>query len=368
MQKNSFKYLAYLTGLVVRFQSFKKIFARNEMTKKFSGLQALGRFFCCVRRKRYSVSLPGVFDEAISCQPTGTALSKTPHNDQKCSTRKYSSQSLHITRIGILSPRYLGITLLVAFLIVGNAQKVIAQVQQDIIIDQVMVATATIINPDSIQKIVRISLLPENADSIKSITFIDANNNGFGSDDFVLLQPSGHTYELIPSAALSEMIKNWRFTAATQLVGGPGQSADFLEDIKEEDPQKKAANFILASLLRGLNNNYTGHPMNLYFRRGVDGAYAFDMWGYETANDSLYWQPPKYPPGGYIKNYDIFRVHRADRDTLFLSNTRLYDQIYIYHNVTDTIFIAPDSTKFGHLQTPPQYQPGLTSPGRKKKN
>jgi hypothetical protein len=258
-------------------------------------------------------------------------------------------------------------SLLVAFLMVGNAQNVFAQVQQDVIINQAMVATATITNPDSIQKIVRISLLPENADSIKSITFIDANNNGFGSDDFVLVQPSGHTYELIPSAALTEMIKNWRFTAATQLVGGSQQGAEFLEDLKEGDPQKKAANYILASLLRGLNNNYTAKPMNLFFRRGEDGAYAFDMWGYETAKDSLYWQPPKYPPGGYIKNYDIFRVHRADRDTLFISNTRLYDQIYIYHHVTDTIFIAPDSVEIGQPQIPPQFQPGLISPGRKKK-
>ena len=214
----------------------------------------------------------------------------------------------------------------------------------DVIINQEIVTTATVTNPDSIRKIVRISLLPENPDSIRSITLIDANNNGFGSDDFVLVKPSGRSYELIPSAALTAMIRNWRFNAATQLVGGPRQGAEFLESLPENDPKKKAANYILASVLRGLSSNYAAEPINLYFTRSTDGAYAFDMWGYDLAEDSLYWQPPKYPPGGYLKNYDIFRVERTDKDTLFISNTRLYDQIYIYHNVVDTVFIAADST------------------------
>ena len=215
--------------------------------------------------------------------------------------------------------------------------------QGDVIINQEMVTTATITNPDSIRKIVRISLLPENPDSIRSITLIDANNNGFGSDDFVLVKPSGRSYELIPSAALTAMIRNWQFNAATQLVGGPQEGAEFFESLPESDPKKKAANYILASVLRGLRNNYTGQPMHLYFKRSEDGAYSFDMWGYDVAEDSLYWKPPKYPPGGYLKNYDIFRVQRTDKDTLFIANSRLYDQIYIYHNVTDTVYIAPDS-------------------------
>ncbi|MFQ5632466.1 MAG: hypothetical protein ACE5I1_27165 [bacterium] len=248
-----------------------------------------------------------------------------------------------------------------ALAVFSARQNTYAQSQQDVIIDQKIVTTGTITNPDTIRKIVRISLLPEKADSINSITLIDANNNGFGSDDFVLVKPSGRSYELIPSAALTEMIKNWRFTAATQLVGGPQQGSEFLESLNEGDPKKKAANFILASMLRGLNNNYSAQPMNIYFRRSFNGAYTFDMWGYDVAEDSLYWQPPKYPPGGYIKNYDIFRVQRMDKDTLFISNTTLYDQIYIYHNVTDTVFIAPDSTIIG-LQ---QFQPGLKSPKAK---
>ena len=254
-----------------------------------------------------------------------------------------------------------------AFTSMVLVHNIYAQSQQDVIIDQEIVTTATITNADSIRKIVRIRLLPEKADSIQSITLIDANNNGFGSDDFVLVKPSGRSYELIPSAALTEMIKNWHFTAETQLVGGPRQGSEFLESLNEDDPKKKAANFILASMLRGLNNNYTAQPMNIYFRRSFNGAYAFDMWGYDVAEDSLYWQPPKYPPGGYIKNYDIFRVQRTDKDTLFISNTTLYDQIYIYHNVTDTVFIAPDSTIIGLQQFPQRFQPGLTMPKAKQR-
>jgi hypothetical protein len=250
------------------------------------------------------------------------------------------------------------------FFVLSPVEKV--QGRQDVIIDQTIVQTAKVTNPGLIKKIISISLIPEDADLVKSITFIDANNNGFGSDDYVLIHPQGKSYDLMPSAELTEIMNNWPYKASTQLIGGEKQNAEYYENIPETDPETKATNYILASLLRGLDTNYGGTEMKIYFERGEDGTYTLNMWGYDTTEDALQWQKPRYPPGGYVKNYDIFRVQRTDRDTLFIDNTTLYDQIYIYHNVVDTVFIAPDSAKSETLPHDVTHQPGLLPPAKRK--
>lgn len=234
-------------------------------------------------------------------------------------------------------------------------------------IDQTIINTARVTDQGAIAKIIQISLLPEDADSVKAIVFFDVNNNGFGYDDFVRIEPSGHSYALIRSPELQEIIESWCYVEATELYGSASETPELLESYYEPDPQKKAANFILANLLRGINNNYNALPMNLYFKRDSTGTYEFKMWGFDTSQGALSWRPPKYPPGGFIKDYDIFRVHRTDRDTLFISNTTLYDQIYIYHQVTDTVYLAPESLLNPAWPAGSNYLPGLLPPGQRRR-
>ncbi|KAA3659461.1 MAG: hypothetical protein DWQ10_08830 [Calditrichaeota bacterium] len=74
-------------------------------------------------------------------------------------------------------------------------------------------------------------------------------------------------------------------------------------------------------------------------------------------------------PGEPITNYDVFRVHRVDSVTKYISNTTLYDQIYIYHKTKDTVYIATDSSKrVAKDMIAPDFQPGLIPPTGPEQN
>lgn len=74
--------------------------------------------------------------------------------------------------------------------------------------------------------------------------------------------------------------------------------------------------------------------MKIVFERDDKGV-TFEMWGYNPT--TLNYAPPPPVPDSVV-TYDLVRVFRAD--TLMKADTKLYDLIYVYKTVSDTVYFG----------------------------
>lgn len=223
---------------------------------------------------------------------------------------------------------------------------------ENIVIDQSMISTAILKDPELINFFLDAYLIPEEA--VVEMRFIDATGNGFGEEDLIKCLPSEKTYFLFPSEEAQAVMNNWKFTSNFQSVTQNAAPETF-ENLETD----KAQNAVLASLLSGLNRNYSDVPMKIYFERDSN-AVVFDMWGYKA--DSLNWKAKPKPPKVPDTTYDILHVLRSD--TLILSDTTYYDQFYIYRSVADTLYMSEKEFNEKTRQQQTIYQPGLVPAGK----
>lgn len=227
--------------------------------------------------------------------------------------------------------------------------------QTQVVIDQQMVATATVTEPSLIQFFLETFLIPE--DNVNKLVFIDATGNGFGEDDLIKCFPSEKTYFLYPSDTAQKVMNQWQFTSNFQSVTQLSEPEVF-----EKLEKDKAANWILAGLLRSINQNYKDIPIKIYFERDTT-AVVFEMWGYDP--QALQWSPPPPPPRVPQTTYDMLHIWRSD--TLFITDTTYYDQFFVYKSVADTVVISDEEFKKMTRQQQLQYQPGIVPPGNRPK-
>ncbi|RMF62157.1 MAG: hypothetical protein D6748_00070, partial [Calditrichaeota bacterium] len=220
--------------------------------------------------------------------------------------------------------RFMIYTLLgIAFCLEMSMKPLFGQTQ--VVIDQQMVATATVTEPSLIQFFLETFLIPE--DNVNKLVFIDATGNGFGEDDLIKCFPSEKTYFLYPSDTAQKVMNQWQFTSNFQSVTQLSEPEVF-----EKLEKDKAANWILAGLLRSINQNYKDIPIKIYFERDTT-AVVFEMWGYDP--QALQWSPPPPPPRVPQTTYDMLHIWRSD--TLFITDTTYYDQFFVYKSVADTV-------------------------------
>jgi len=227
--------------------------------------------------------------------------------------------------------------------------------QEKIIINQVMIPTATITDSELIKFFLEAYMIPET--DVDKMVFIDATANGFGAEDLIKCYPSEQTYYFFPSDSAQKIMNSWKFTSNFQVVT-QDKPAEVFESLESE----KAANWILAGLLRRLNWNYQDLPIKIYFERDSTAVIRFDMWGYNEA--ALQWRPPPPPPKVPETTYDVMHIIRSD--TLYVADTTYYDQYYIYRSISDTIFISEKDRDFIKKLSNPNYFPGLISIDKKK--
>ena len=240
------------------------------------------------------------------------------------------------------------------FLIASFAGVFHVQAQSEVIIDQVMVSTATVTDPGLIRFFLEAYLIPE--ENVTELRFIDATGNGFGEDDLIKCFPSEKTYFLYPSDTAQQVMNQWKFTSNYQSVTQLSPPEVF-ENIEKD----KASNGILAGLLRSLNLNYHDIPIKIYFERDTS-AIVFEMWGY--TRDSLQWRPPPPPPKISETTYDVLHVWRSD--TLIIADTAYYDQFFVFKSVADTVVISEEEFREVTRRQQVKFQPGLV-PARKRK-
>lgn len=230
--------------------------------------------------------------------------------------------------------------------------------QQSVTIDQQMVSTAIVKDPELINFFIEAYLIPE--ESVTEIHFIDATGNGFGEEDLIKCYPSERTYYLFPSEDAQKIMNNWEFTSNFQSVTQNVDPAVF-----ERLETDKAQNWILSALLRALNWHYQDQPIKIFFSRDSNTV-VFDMWGFNP--QALAWQPPPPPPQVPRTTYDLMHILRSD--TLIIADTTYYDQYFIYRSVADTLFMSEEEFRRETLRKQTSYQPGLlpAGGGAKKSN
>lgn len=164
---------------------------------------------------------------------------------------------------------------------------------------------------------------------VTRLDIIDATGNGFGEDDLVKSYPSEAIYFPVPSDSAQQIMNRWQFKANFQIVSENRDPEEF-----ESPSDGSAANGILAAILRGVNRNYTGDPIKILFERDDNGI-TFEMWGHEEGG--LRYTPPPPPVPDSVVTYDLVHVFRSD--TLVNADTTLYDLLYLYKTVRDTVFL-----------------------------
>lgn len=234
---------------------------------------------------------------------------------------------------------------------------------EPVVVEQKVVAMAIVRDRPIIEMILEENTLPGiDPDSVEYLQILDATNNGFGDEDIVVVFPWQKAYTFFATKRLKDNMETWEVSAENQVVT-ENRAPEFFEQQPAADSTELAKNWMLASILRGVNNNYSDIPMKIYFERKRDGTIQFNTWGYNRQEEALKPQPDAYLPGRNIKNYDVYRVLRRDSVTRFISNTTLYDQIYIYHQTSDTVFFAPDTAKkLASKLLSTDLQPGLIPP------
>jgi len=167
---------------------------------------------------------------------------------------------------------------------------------------------------------------------VTRMEIIDATGNGFGEDDLVKTYPSEAIYFPVPSDSAQKIMNSWQFKANFQIVSENRVPEEF-----ENLPNEKAENGIFASILKGVNRNYQDAPINIWFQRDSTGV-TFEMWGFNKQN--LAYTPPPPPVPDSVITYDL--VHVVRNDTLIKADSTVYDKIYIYKTVTDTLIFGDD--------------------------
>jgi hypothetical protein len=159
---------------------------------------------------------------------------------------------------------------------------------------------------------------------------IDATGNGFGEDDLVKTYPSEQIYFPVPSDSAQKIMNSWQFKANFQIVTQDRNAEEF-----ENLPTEQAENGIFASILRGVHRNYQDLPMNIWFRRDATGI-TFEMWGFNQTG--LNYTPPPPPLPDSVVTYDLVHISRSD--TLIKADSTMYDLIYVYKTVSDTVIFG----------------------------
>ena len=199
---------------------------------------------------------------------------------------------------------------------------------EKISVDKMSVPVVSIVDPDMIDFFMFEFFIAETL--VTKLEIIDATSNGFGEDDLVKTYPSEAIYFPIPSDSAQHIMNSWQFKANFQIVTENSDPGIF-----EGLDNQKAENGILASIMRGVNRNYADQPINIWFQRDDSGV-TFEMWGYNI--DSLDFNPPPPAVPDSITTYDLLHVFHSD--TLIRADSTMFDLIYVYKTVVDTVYFG----------------------------
>lgn len=171
---------------------------------------------------------------------------------------------------------------------------------------------------------------------VEKIKIIDVTNNGFGENDLITLLPQQTIYPLKGiSDSLAQLMSGWKIERNKYI----DQEVETEPDFSQYEQTQKPIFAIMGALLRALDRNYKALPIKINFQRDRRKM-RFTMWGY--LEDSLRYSPleASYLTGS-AQRYDL--LYSVQNDTLILADTTLYDLIYIYKTLADTVFLPGEN-------------------------
>jgi len=216
---------------------------------------------------------------------------------------------------------------LVLFLLCGP-WSTFCQTKKEISADKITVPIVSVEDRQLIDFFMFEFFIPETL--VTRMDIIDATGNGFGEDDLVKTYPSEAIYFPVPSDSAQQIMNSWKFKANFQIVTQDRPPEEF-----ENIATNRAENGILGSILRGVNRNYQGKNISIRFERDTNGV-TFEMWNFDR--QALKYVPPPPPVPDSVLTYDLVHVIRSD--TLIKADTTMYDLIYIYKMVSDTLILG----------------------------
>jgi hypothetical protein len=172
-----------------------------------------------------------------------------------------------------------------------------------------------------------------------SLEIIDATGNGFGENDLVIVYPSKQTYSLMTiEEPLKSMMKDWRYNAE-QLTSPDTTSAQLFEDARADSTGKGGFKGLLAFILKGLELYYGGNTVEGAFRRDQNSSYL-ELLNYNK--DALKYRKLETAAlSDTVHSYDLLQI--VSRDTLVESDSTMYDVIYVYKTLHDTVYLPADA-------------------------
>ena len=178
--------------------------------------------------------------------------------------------------------------------------------------------------------------LTEPADSLE---IIDASGNGFGENDLIIVYPSKQIFTLMTiEEPLKTMMKDWQYNSA-QLTTPDMTSAKLFQGARDDSTGKGAFKGLLGFVLKGLELYYSGDVVEGSFRRDQNRS-VLERWNYAPA--ALHSQDLRSAGlADTVHAYDLLQI--VSQDTVELADSTLYDVIYVYKTLHDTVYVPVDA-------------------------
>ncbi|RJP82333.1 MAG: hypothetical protein C4524_00860 [Candidatus Zixiibacteriota bacterium] len=169
---------------------------------------------------------------------------------------------------------------------------------------------------------------------IDSLEVIDATRNGFGQGDLMVIYPNKDVIHLMTvEEPLRSFMNSWRFNANQQFTSPNKPSTEILKDAKELE---SAYAGMLTFVLQGVELYYpTEENIEGFFRRDKETTFI-ELWNFNP-DELKYREPININLSDTQQVYDLLQV--VSRDTVFIVDSTLYDAIYIYKTIHDTVYV-----------------------------
>ena len=208
---------------------------------------------------------------------------------------------------------------------------------QEVVVKPYNVYQAFVYDPTLIEEFRQGQMLEPDLE-IDSIEVIDATRNGFGIGDLIVVYPSKQIFHLMAiEEPLRSIMSSWTYDA-NKLYSAPFITSAELRNSARELQSPYAG--LLYYLLRGLELYYPGGEyIEGFFRKDTETSFI-ELWNFDQAKLN-YRESEGIGVSDTLRFFDILKVEA--NDTVFLSDSTLYDAIYIYKTITDTIFVPQDT-------------------------
>jgi hypothetical protein len=165
-----------------------------------------------------------------------------------------------------------------------------------------------------------------------SLVVIDAASNGFGQGDLLIVYPGEATQPLLSvDEPLRSIMDNWNYNAG-QITTPDTAAAQLLDHAREHhDPYRG----LLGQIVRGIETYYAGPTIEGAFRCDHETTYL-GLWNFDESA-FRYREAPLGAAADTIHSYDLLQM--ISRDTVYVTDTTLYDVIYVYKTYHDTVYV-----------------------------